>query len=111
MLGFRRKRGERCIDGLPEPRQQLNQNVERLVLLKLEQGRAWLAQLEPERVPVGVVGEQADGAGAVPERECGGLVLGFAVRVLQLQHDPRRVWAGGSQRERRGCVRERVADP
>jgi hypothetical protein len=51
---------------LPESGEQLDEHAERRVLLELEQRRARLAQLEHERVPVGVVVEETDGTVAVP---------------------------------------------
>jgi hypothetical protein len=108
--GFVGERGEDSVGGLPQSREQLDEHVERCVLLELEQGNARLAGLEQERVSVGVVVEETDGAVAVPLREGRGLVLGLAVRVLELEHDRFAVRPCRAERERGRGVRERVAD-
>ena len=51
------ERGEGSVGGLPESGEQLDQHLQRCVLVELEQGRARLAKLEQERVLVGVVGK------------------------------------------------------
>ena len=66
--GFVGERGEGSVGGLPESGEQLDQHLQRCVLVELEQGRARLAKLEQERVLVGVVGEETNGAVAVPLR-------------------------------------------
>jgi hypothetical protein len=80
--GFVGERGEGSVGGLPQSGEQLDEHVERRVLIEFEQVRARLARLQEQGVSAGVVGEQADGAVAVPMSEGRGLVLGLAVRGI-----------------------------
>jgi hypothetical protein len=56
------------------------------------------------------VGEQADGAVAVPVRESRGLVLCLAVRVLEFEHDRFPVSPRRAERERGRGIRKHGAD-
>jgi hypothetical protein len=104
------ERDEGAVGGLPQPGQQLDKHVERRVLVEFEQGRPRLAQLEQQRVPVGVVGEETHGSVAVPMRERRRLVLGLPVRVLKFEHDGLSVRRCRAEGERGRSIREGVTD-
>ena len=113
-LPFLRKRGdppgrfvsegqERLASGLPEPRQEVGEDVERRLEPDLGECGPRASALEQERVPLSVVVEQTNGAVAVPDAERLGLVLALASRELDLEDD-----VPGRNRERGERVRVRI---
>ena len=80
------ERPERLAGRLPEPRQQLDEDVEGGLLPGRRERRPRHAALEQQRVLFGIVPEEPNRAVAVPELERRRLVLGLAVRLLHLQH-------------------------
>src|SRR3954471_14127416 len=82
------QRPERRAGGLPEPRQQLHEDVQRGLSAQRRERRPRHAALEQQRVLLRLGVEQPDRAVAVPELECGRLVLALAVWLLHLQNGP-----------------------
>jgi hypothetical protein len=78
---------ERRAGGLPQPRQETGDDVERLVLSDSGERRPRTRAFEQERVPLRVVAEQSHRALAVPDPERLALVFALAVRELDLQDD------------------------
>src|SRR5207247_3779151 len=92
----------------PEPRQQADQNVERV--RRLGEERSGLRALEQQRVPLVVALEQPHGAVAVPAFERVRLVLALAVRESELQHRGRAVGAFRTHDVAGGTHSVRLAD-
>src|ERR1043166_4970867 len=106
-LGGERREG--LAGRLPEPREELDEDVQRRVLAGGGERRPRHAELEQERVLLGVMVEQPDRAVAVPELECRRLVLALSVRLLDLQHGLAPVSPPDALDERRRSARlERV---
>ena len=81
--GFVRERGKGRIGALPEPRQEVDEHLERL----LPQKRPRAAALDEKRVAFVVTRQQPHGAVAIPELERIRLVLALAMRPLDLEDD------------------------
>ena len=106
--------GWNAVGRLPEPRQQLDQDVERALAAGRGEERPGLAALEQQRAARRRRGEQPDRAVAVPALERVRLVLGLAVRVVDLEHGRRPVRR--ARRARRGrrsraCTARRASGP
>src|SRR5581483_11619626 len=106
-----REPGEGRGGGLPEPRREAHEDVERRFRTRGGERRPRSAALEQQRAALRVVIEESDRAVPVPDRERGRLVLALAVRELDLEHRLRPVGPRGRQRERRIRVRARPAEP
>lgn len=105
-----RQRSEGGSDRLPQPRQELDHDVERGVQPKVLERGAGATTLEEKRVAISIVREQAHGAVAVPHLEGMSLVLAFAVRKTDLEHGLRAV-GGDRGKDQRGMrILERRAE-